>query len=118
MTADPYGVRVRELFAGLDHAGDLEKPTVRVQIEDQGVRIALAAHCEGDTIECLRFRAWGCPHLPPRRRFAARTRAMLSRSCRHSARGKLCKLCLYRGGNWAVYWYWKMQCDRLGRAFA
>ena len=63
MTADPYGVRERELFAGLDHAGDLEKPTVRVQIEDQGVRIALAAHCEGDTIECLRFRAWGCPHL-------------------------------------------------------
>jgi nitrogen fixation NifU-like protein len=63
MTADPYGERVRELFAGLDHAGDLEKPTARVQIEDQGVRIALAAQCDGDIIECLRFRAWGCPHL-------------------------------------------------------
>ncbi len=63
MTSDPYGPRVRELFARPDHAGDLEKPAARVQIEDQGVRIALAARSDGDVIVSLRFRAWGCPHL-------------------------------------------------------
>jgi NifU-like protein involved in Fe-S cluster formation len=63
MTSDPYSQRVRELFARPDHAGDLEKPAAWAQIDDQGVRIALAAQCEGDTIVSLRFRAWGCPHL-------------------------------------------------------
>ena len=63
MTNDPYSQRVRELFARPDHAGDLEKPAAWAQIDDQGVRIALAAQCEGDTIVSLRFRAWGCPHL-------------------------------------------------------
>ena len=63
MTSDPYGERVRELFAGLDHAGDLEKPSARVHIDGQGVRIALAARYDEDIIESLRFRAWGCPHL-------------------------------------------------------
>lgn len=62
MTADPYGKRVRELFARPDHAGDLEKPSARVQIDDQGVRIALAVQCDGDIIDRLRFRVWGCPH--------------------------------------------------------
>jgi NifU-like protein involved in Fe-S cluster formation len=54
---------VRELFAGPDHAGDLEKADLRVQIEEQGVRIGLAADIDGDIISGLRFRAWGCPHL-------------------------------------------------------
>ena len=63
MTADPYSERVRALFARPDHAGDLEKPSARVQIDDQGVRIALAAQCDGDIVQYLRFRAWGCPHL-------------------------------------------------------
>ena len=63
MTSDPYGAHVRELFARPDHAGDLEKATARVHIDEQGVRITLAARCGGDVIECLRFRAWGCPHL-------------------------------------------------------
>jgi NifU-like protein involved in Fe-S cluster formation len=63
MTSDPYSQRVRELFARPDHAGDLEKPAAWAQIDDQDVRIALAAQCEGDTIVSLRFRAWGCPHL-------------------------------------------------------
>ena len=63
MTSDPYSQRVRDLFARPDHAGDLEKPAAWAQIDDQGVRIALAAQCEGDTIVSLRFRAWGCPHL-------------------------------------------------------
>ena len=63
MTSDPYSARVRELFAGPEHAGDLEKPDQRVQINEQGVRVALAAAIEGDIIVALRFRAWGCPHL-------------------------------------------------------
>ena len=63
MTQDPYSEQVRELFARPDHAGDLENPAVRVHIDDQGVRIALAARYDGDMIVRLRFRAWGCPHL-------------------------------------------------------
>lgn len=63
MTSDPYSARVRELFAGPEHAGDLEKPDRRVQINQQGVCVALAAAIEGDIITALRFRAWGCPHL-------------------------------------------------------
>ena len=63
MSADPYSPRVRELFAAPDHAGSLEKPAARVHIDQQGVRIALEAACDGDVISALRFRAWGCPHL-------------------------------------------------------
>jgi NifU-like protein involved in Fe-S cluster formation len=63
MSADPYGAGVRELFAELDHAGDLEKPAARVQISERGVRLALAADIDGVIIVSLRFRAWGCPHL-------------------------------------------------------
>jgi nitrogen fixation NifU-like protein len=63
VTSDPYSARVRELFAGPDHAGDLEKGDLRVQINEQGVRVALAADVDGDIISGLRFRAWGCPHL-------------------------------------------------------
>ena len=63
MISDPYSERVRELFARPEHAGDLEKPDARVQINDQGVRIALAAQCDGEDIVRLRFLAWGCPHL-------------------------------------------------------
>jgi NifU-like protein involved in Fe-S cluster formation len=63
VTSDPYGARVRELFASPDHAGGLEKPHLRAQIDAQGVRIALAADTDGDIIVSLRFRAWGCPHL-------------------------------------------------------
>jgi len=63
VTSDPYSARVRELFAGSERAGDLEKPDLRVQINEQGVRVALAADVDGDIIVHLRFRAWGCPHL-------------------------------------------------------
>jgi NifU-like protein involved in Fe-S cluster formation len=63
VTADPYSEQVRALFARPDHAGDLEKASARVHIEEQGVRTSLAAQCDGDIIEYLRFRAWGCPHL-------------------------------------------------------
>ena len=63
MTSDPYSERVRELFEAPQHAGDLENPAARVQINEQGVRLALAAAMDGDIIVSLRFRAWGCPHL-------------------------------------------------------
>ena len=63
MSSDPYSARVRELFAALDHAGDLENPAARVQISEQGVRLSLAAHIEEAIVVRLRFRAWGCPHL-------------------------------------------------------
>ncbi|HSM32310.1 MAG TPA: iron-sulfur cluster assembly scaffold protein [Woeseiaceae bacterium] len=63
MTSDPYSERVRALFAAPDHAGDLEKPDLRVQINEQDVRVALAADIDRDIIVRLRFRAWGCPHL-------------------------------------------------------
>jgi NifU-like protein involved in Fe-S cluster formation len=63
MTTEPYSEQVRQLFARPVHAGDLEKPDARVQIEEQGVRVALAAECEGEDITRLRFLAWGCPHL-------------------------------------------------------
>lgn len=63
MISDPYSDRVRELFAHPDHAGDLENPSARAQVVDQGVRVALAADIDRDTILRLRFRAWGCPHL-------------------------------------------------------
>lgn len=63
MTNDPYSEQVRALFAGPDHAGDLENRDRRVQINEQGVRVALAADIDHDIIVSLRFRAWGCPHL-------------------------------------------------------
>ncbi|HSN51095.1 MAG TPA: iron-sulfur cluster assembly scaffold protein [Woeseiaceae bacterium] len=63
MTSDPYSERVRALFESPQHSGDLENPAARVQINDQGVRLALAAAMDGDIIVSLRFRAWGCPHL-------------------------------------------------------
>ena len=63
MSEEPYSERVRQLFARADHAGDLEKPDARVQIDEQGVRVALAVRCDGEDVVGLRFRAWGCPHL-------------------------------------------------------
>jgi NifU-like protein involved in Fe-S cluster formation len=63
MTSDPYSERVRALFADPQHAGDLENPAARAQVNEQGVRLALAAAIDDDIIVALRFRAWGCPHL-------------------------------------------------------
>ena len=62
MIGDPYSDRVRQLFASPAHAGDIVG-TNPVLVEDQGVRVALAASRENDLIATLRFRAWGCPHL-------------------------------------------------------
>jgi NifU-like protein involved in Fe-S cluster formation len=61
-SGDPYSKRVRELFANPAHAGDIEG-AIAVLVENQGVRVALAASREQDLIVALRFRAWGCPHL-------------------------------------------------------
>jgi NifU-like protein involved in Fe-S cluster formation len=63
VTSDPYSEQVRVLFTDPQHAGDLENPAARVQISEQGVRLALAAAMDGDIITGLCFRAWGCPHL-------------------------------------------------------
>ena len=62
MTTGPYSATVRGLFADLEHAGDFEGATL-ARIDDQGVRIQLAAGHENGLLRTLRFRAWGCPHL-------------------------------------------------------
>lgn len=62
MTDEPYSDRVRALFADPVHAGYLAD-AFQVRVDDQGVRIALAASCENGALEALRFRAWGCPHV-------------------------------------------------------
>ena len=62
MSDDPYSARVRELFAAPEHAGRLDSP-LRVEHEDQGVRISLFAEVVDDRLDALRFLAWGCPHV-------------------------------------------------------
>ena len=59
---DPYGPRVRQLFAAPAHAGTLERAVV-TRVDEQGVRIELAAACTAGRIDSLRFRAFGCPHV-------------------------------------------------------
>ena len=46
MSGDPYGARVRALFAGLEHAGELDEATV-AEFEEQGVRLRLEARLAG-----------------------------------------------------------------------
>jgi NifU-like protein involved in Fe-S cluster formation len=62
MSTDPYGVRVRELFADPAHVGQLEDAP-GVLVENQGVRIAFSAQVAAGQIDTLRFQAWGCPHV-------------------------------------------------------
>jgi len=62
VTNEPYSDRVRQLFANPAHAGDLPD-SQQVRVDDQGVRIVLAARCDDGILEALRFRAWGCPHV-------------------------------------------------------
>lgn len=61
MITEPYNARVRELFAGTAHAGELDDATV-VANDDQGVHVELAALVDGGDLRRVRFRAWGCPH--------------------------------------------------------
>ena len=62
MMFDPYSERVRSLFAGPAHSGSLDK-SIGVSVDDQGVRIELSASTDNGSIQSLRFRAWGCPHV-------------------------------------------------------
>ncbi len=62
MSRDPYSQRVREFFADTNHAGDLTD-AVTVRVNEQGVRLKLAATHENGRIQALRFRVWGCPHV-------------------------------------------------------
>ena len=62
MSADPYSVVVRELFAATPHAGDLIRAE-SVFTADREVRIRLSATAADGVVTAVRFRAWGCPHL-------------------------------------------------------
>ena len=62
MIPDPYNSTVREYFAAALHCGDVPDGAVGY-FEDQGTRIRLSAEVLDGTITCLRFRAWGCPHV-------------------------------------------------------
>ena len=62
MRADPYSLRVRELFAHPAHAGPLVGART-VRLSGQDVRIELAAVVRGQIVDMLRFRAYGCPHV-------------------------------------------------------
>ena len=62
MSMDPYSERVRELFADPVHVGDLQDGN-SVTADDQGVRIRLSATHDQGTVQALRFRVTGCPHV-------------------------------------------------------
>jgi NifU-like protein involved in Fe-S cluster formation len=62
MSNDPYSARVHELFDSPAHAGRLEG-ALSVVLDEQGVRVYLAAETAGGQVQALRFQAWGCPHF-------------------------------------------------------
>ena len=62
MSTDPYSKKVREFFATPRHAGDLASAE-SASIDDQDVRIRLAASVGDGVVTAMRFRVWGCPHL-------------------------------------------------------
>ena len=62
MSGDPYNAALRELFSSPAHVGDLEDGESAL-VDDQGVRVRLSARAKAGTIEAMRFRVWGCPHL-------------------------------------------------------
>ncbi|MDJ0711025.1 MAG: iron-sulfur cluster assembly scaffold protein [Woeseiaceae bacterium] len=62
MSDDPYSRQVRERFASPARAGDVDGGESAL-VEDQGIRVRLAARESGGRIEIMRFQAWGCPHL-------------------------------------------------------
>jgi len=59
---DPYSARVRDFFASPGHSGDL-RGGLSASVVGQGVRLSLSATTAQGTIQSLRFRAWGCPHV-------------------------------------------------------
>lgn len=62
MSTDPYGARVRQLFAAPAHAGLLEDGE-SVAVDDRDVRLRLSVRTTDGRVEALRFQAWGCPHV-------------------------------------------------------
>ena len=62
MSADPYSELVRLLFEHTTHAGELDGAT-HVELDEQGIRLRLEARVVEGTIEALRYRAHGCPHV-------------------------------------------------------
>ena len=62
MSADPYSAKVRQLFAGPAHAGELEGG-VTVSVIDQEVRLRLSATSASGDVSAMRFKVWGCPHV-------------------------------------------------------
>lgn len=64
---EPYNSMVRKYFVSPIHAGDLQLPyslTASVAVGDgYGNRLQLSAGVSGETLDELRFRALGCPHL-------------------------------------------------------
>lgn len=68
VSADPYNHAVRRHFANPAHAGDLQEGypravTAEVSGSEAGSKVLLAARIDGDTIACIRYRVFGCPHL-------------------------------------------------------
>lgn len=62
MSADPYSATVRRLFAELAHSGVLDGG-VSVRRNSDETRIELSAIADGERLQQLRFRAYGCPHV-------------------------------------------------------
>lgn len=71
MDQGPYNDTVRQLFAEPLHAGDLpageadsaSNPVARVSRSNAGCRVDLAAALRDETLQTMRFRVFGCPHL-------------------------------------------------------
>ncbi len=62
MSTDPYSTTVRALFGAPAHAGDADGGK-SVLVDEQDVRVRLAATSTESRISAMRFRAWGCPHV-------------------------------------------------------
>ena len=66
--SEPYNEAVRELFADLRNAGDLQEGSGRIVSAGVGsaaggAEIELSAMIAGNQVVELKFRAFGCPHL-------------------------------------------------------
>ncbi len=62
MSSDPYGARVRDLFADPAHCGALDDGR-SVFLEAQDVALELGATVAEGRIVAMRFRARACPHV-------------------------------------------------------
>ena len=62
MITDPYNPLVRQLFNNTAHAGRLAD-AVSVEKNEQGVQLEISGRDLGGVVDCLRFRAYGCPHV-------------------------------------------------------